>query len=54
MIRSAGNIERACELVGAALIWGHDVHVSIVAPLKGGRPTYAVHTVPRGQEGDET
>lgn len=44
MRRAAGTVERACELVGAALVWGHSVTVTVVTPRVGGRPSYIVET----------
>lgn len=53
MRRSAGTVERACELVGAALVWGHNVHVTVTAPAKGGRPSYTVETIGAPQDEPE-
>jgi hypothetical protein len=53
MIRTAGTIDRAVELVAAALTWGHDCTVTVVRPKGTGRPTYAVSTTPGPEDAVE-
>jgi hypothetical protein len=43
--RAAGTVERAAELVAAALTWQIDVQVTVITSKTGGRLSYVVETV---------
>lgn len=50
MKRTVSTVERARELVGAALIWGHGCQVAVSTPRTGGRPTYTVEVPSTSEE----